>query len=315
MTQHQLVTNFDQTFDPTVTNDPLVNPPGQDDREMVKHFRTWLKQRQEEGNGERPFFAQFYYFNAHYPFFNYENRTSDSRLDGMLETVDQSIEIIFQFLKETEHLDNTIIIGTADHGERRSPSVYGRLREWSRDILHVPMYIHMPRKLFKTKELYENLRYNTHQLISTLDIFPTIMHLLKGTSQENYPVMDEHCVRGYDLLESKIAADRIAWSFPGVSKDISREKRGNMAMHTGTSSSLLHRFGWPKDNNLTVVEYAPIIGCSNHPETAHRESKLLDLEEWKSVAQKLKGTSNDIILKKKGAYILELFKGLGLDPT
>lgn len=310
MTQHQLSTNFDQIYDPKVTQDPLVNPPGQDDREMVKYFKKWLEQRKE---GDGPFFAQFYYFNAHYPFFNNHNKSSESRLDGMLETVDQSIETIFQFLNETANLDNTILIGSADHGERSKPSTYGRLREWSRDILHAPIYMHMPRSLFKTTRQYETLRHNTHQLISTLDIFPTIMHLLKGKSQENYPVMDEHCVRGFDLLETKIASDRIAWSFPGVSKDISRERRGNMAIHTGTSSSLLNRFGWPKDNNLTVVEYAPIIGSKN-PKSL-KEKKPLDMDEWKSVLQNLEGTSDDMILTKKGAYITELLKSLGLHST
>jgi hypothetical protein len=322
MNQNQLTANFDQVFDPTVTNDPLGNLPAQDDRRMVKHFRTWLKQRNET---DGPFFAQFYFYNSHTPIVNNENKTSDSRFDGMLETVDQSIESIFQFLKETDKLDNTIVIGSADHGEYGSKEQskfykYGRLRAWSKYILHVPIYMHMPRSLFKTKEQYENLRYNTHQLISTLDIFPTIMHLLKGKPLNNYAVMDEHCVRGFDLLETKIASDRIAWSFPGVSMDFSRGKMGNMAIHTGTSSSLLHRFGWPKDNNLTVVEYAPIIGGSsnnhNHTKTAllRESSKPLEMDEWKSVAQNLKGTSNDIILRRKGTYISLLFERLGLDP-
>ena len=96
MTQHQLNTNFDEKFDPQVTKDPLENPPGQDDRKMDEMFQMWLEGKE----GDKPFYAQFYQFNSHYPFFNNDNKTSDSRLDGMLETVDQSIERIFDILKQ-----------------------------------------------------------------------------------------------------------------------------------------------------------------------------------------------------------------------
>ena len=52
MTQHQLTTNFDRTYDPEVTMDPLVNPPGQDDRLMLKHFQGWLEETRGGGSVE-----------------------------------------------------------------------------------------------------------------------------------------------------------------------------------------------------------------------------------------------------------------------
>lgn len=310
MTQHQLTTNFDQVFDPTVTKDPLENPPGQDDRKMVENFKTWLTENHSDG--DEPFYAQFYYFNSHYPFFDNKDKKSESRLDGMLETVDQSIKRIFDILEETGDLDNTIVIGSADHGERRTPTKYGRLREWSKDILHVPIYVRMPRKFFDTDEEVKTLRHNTQQLVSTLDLYPTIMHLLSGESLEDYSEADEHCARGYDLLDSKIEADRIAWSFPGVSKNFSRDKYGNMAIHMGTSSSLLNRFGWPQDNSISVVEYAPIIGSRNMKSS--EENKPLKMKKWKSIVKDMEETSFADIIAKKGRYLVELYKVLGVRP-
>jgi hypothetical protein len=310
MTQHQLTTNFDQVFDPTVTKDPLENPPGQDDRKMVENFKTWLTEN--HSGGDEPFYAQFYYFNSHYPFFDNKDKKSESRLDGMLETVDESIKRIFDILEETGNLDNTIVIGSADHGERRTPTKYGRLREWSKDILHVPIYVRMPRKFFNTDEEVKTLRYNTQQLVSTLDVYPTIMHLLSGESLEDYSEADEHCVRGYDLLDSKIKADRIALSFPGVSKNFSHDKYGNMAIHMGTSSSLLNRFGWPQDNSISVVEYAPIIGSRN--KKSSEENKPLKMKKWKSIVKDMEETSFADVIAKKGRYLVELYKVLGVRP-
>jgi hypothetical protein len=310
MTQHQLTTNFDQVFDPTFTKDPLENPPGQDDRKMVENFKTWLMENNSDG--DEPFYAQFYYFNSHYPFFDNKEKTSESRLDGMLETVDQSIKRIFDILEETGNLDNTIVIGSADHGERRTPTKYGRLREWSKDILHVPIYVRMPRSFFKTDEEAQTLRHNTQQLVSTLDLYPTIMHLLNGEPLEDYSEADDHCARGYDLLDSKIGSDRIAWSFPGVSKNFSRDKYGNMAIHMGTSSSLLNRFGWPQDNSISVVEYAPIIGSKNMKSS--ETNKPLKMKEWNSIVKDMKETSFADIIAKKGRYLVELYKVLGLQP-
>mmetsp|Transcript_4547 Transcript_4547/g.5039 ORF Transcript_4547/g.5039 Transcript_4547/m.5039 type:complete len:940 (+) Transcript_4547:226-3045(+) len=398
MTQHQLETNFDQTYDPEVTKDSLVNPPGQDDRLMITHFRKWLggrrtrirngsssssKENKQKNNRQRrrPFYAQFYLYNAHYPFFNQNennqtqgssstsSKTTMTRLDGMLETVDQSIEKLFANLQEMGYLENTIVLGAGDHGEKRSSThtKYGRLREWNRDILHSPMYLHMPQRLLQNDENYNTLRHNTQQLTSTLDIFPTIMHILNNNKilknngydprvrdskrqlvqnntnisynlSSDYPVMDKHCARGINLFDTKILADRIAWSFPGVSNDISRGKQGNIALHVGTSSSLYHRFGWPQDNYLKILKYAPIINgktttrsngdndydtkkkfsTEEEERRSSNSESSLSIEEWKDVALKIKEmTPESIIVTKAGSYIKDFYNkiGLPLDDT
>lgn len=303
--------NFDQVHHPHTTKDPLVNGPAQDDIAMEKHFQKWLEEnKKRQGDTRQPFYAQFYYFNGHYPFFNNQNisGTTDT-VDGVLSTVDKSIENIVRQLREAGELDNTIIIGTGDHGENLpARGIYKRLKEWDEDILHPMMYMYVPREISKKSPgIYENLRYNTRQLVSILDIFPTILHFLDGIPKENYPVTNEHCVRGFDLLKNKIPFNRVAWSFPGVNDDLSKTKRGILALHSGTSSSLMNRFGWPRRNFMSIVEYATII----HPKR-NNESKvhLRDFNDWNSIIENMTGTSDEEVLKKSSHCITSFLKNL-----
>jgi len=303
--------NFDQVHDPRTTKDPLVNGPARDDVAMGKHFQKWLgEKKKREGDVRQPFYAQFYYYNGHYPFFNNQNvsKTTDT-VDGLLSTVDRSIENIVRLLKEAGELDNTIIIGTGDHGENLPRRGFcKRLAEWDEEILHPMMYMYVPREISKKSPgIYENLRYNTRQLVSILDIFPTILHFLDGIPKENYPVTNEHCVRGFDLLKNKIPSNRVAWSFPGVSRDISKTTRGSMALHSGTSSSLMNRFGWNRRNFLSIVEYATII----HP-TRNNESKvyLRDFNDWNSIIENMAGTSDEEVLNNSSHCITSFLNNL-----
>jgi|AntRauTorckE5430_2_1112549.scaffolds.fasta_scaffold04539_2 hypothetical protein len=324
MIQNQLSKNFDQVFYPAVTKDPLLNPPAMDDRAMKKHFQKWLEERKRLGN-TRPFYAQFYYFNAHYPFLDNTDRSnSTSRDDGMLQTVDESIENIFQLLNDTEQLDNTMVIGSGDHGENYfdNDKSYGRVVNWNKDIFRVPIYIHLPKDLLGidiAKEKYENLRYNTHQLTSTLDIFPTILHILEGggsKSKSQIATTDDKCVRGLDLLENRVKESRVAWSFPGTSKDFVKWPGCNMALHKGTSSSLYRRSGQSRNNAYSLVHYDEIVdGYSNHPKS-EEERKPLKMNEWKSIVQKLQGEIDGAPLRKKGGFSTEFLKAVQHDvPT
>jgi len=293
MIQKQLSENFDEVFHPGITKESIVNPPAVDDRTLKKYFKEWLNKRAKSGI-TRPFYAQFYYFNAHYPFLDNKDRSnSTSRADGMLKTVDETIENMFQVLNESEQLDNTMVIGSGDHGENylhNEGEEYMRLKHWNKNIFRPPMYIHMPRDFLLSgnnattmRENFENLRYNTYQLTSTLDIFPTILHVLEGKVNTEYTVTNDKCVRGLDLFAQRIKPSRVAWSFPGVNSNFENGSDGNLALHTGTSSSIYRR----SDGNFSVVQYDNIpVGYSNHPKSK-KEREPLTLLEWKSVVQKL----------------------------
>ena len=302
MTQDQLTSNFDQVFSPKNTMEPLVNGPGQNDLAMGKHFKNWLherKKKEEQGIAIEPFFAQFYYWNAHDPYFTDKTVVTNitSRKDGMLMTVDKSIENIFQLLSDAGELDNTIVLGSSDHGENccGNKVKYRRLTHWNANILHPAVYMYVPRKISeKSAKLYQNLRYNTRQLISTLDLFPTLMQFLDiNESKEDDPGKSKHCVTGFNLLKNRIPTHRIAWSIPGVSSP-KIQKRGLMAMHYGTSSSLMNRWGYPKHNGMSVIRYHDIIGSLS---TKNETKVPLKIDEWRSVMQNMTRTNDKYVLK------------------
>ena len=309
MLGHQLSDNFDTVFHPDVTKDPLVNEAAQDDILMGDNFKDWLALRQKEtvldDDERKPFFAQFYFFNSHYPFYNNNNVSkTESRIDGMFKTVDKSIEDIFNHLREAGELDNTIVIGSGDHGEYLKKGGFSRLHTWKAAVLHPLTYMYIPRVLAHAENLpyLDNLRYNTHQLVSTLDIFPTLMNLADGISlQNNYPETDHHCVRGYDLLSTRITSDRIAWSFPGVEYDFGSYHQGNMALHHGIKSSLLNRFGYPFKNGMNVIKYGNVIGSSTN------EAEIT-YEEWNNIIQNISGTPDEVVFAQSTSKFIASFR-------
>ena len=156
--------NFDKVWDPSITKDPVVNENGQSDRLMAKHFYKWIEERKEQqegvrqdGNTTKPFFAQIYKFDSHYPFFNDEEvllENTDkplSRVDGMLKTVDKGLEEMFTFLRDSGELENTVIIGTSDHGEYTNErGGFMRLVDWNEHILHALTFMYVPEEISLT---------------------------------------------------------------------------------------------------------------------------------------------------------------------
>lgn len=305
MIYNQLTIGFDQVFSPETTNDVLVNGPSANDVFTAKHFGQWLAGEgglgkwsgfdlnQRKGS-KKPFYAQFYYFNAHYPFYNDVNisKTSD-RINGMYTTVDRSIESVFVSLEQAGVLDNTVVIGVGDHGESHGGGKYGRLNTWNAMILHPLMYMHVPKKIAdKHPSISATLRHNTKQLVSILDVHKTLLHILEGNSTKDYPSTNEHCIRGLDLFNTKIQDNRVAWSITGVSRGTGGG-RGNMALHSGISS-LYNRFGWPENNALAVVEYGLMLEEKRVPISA--------TDDWNRIIKNMAGTSDEAILRTKSKH-------------
>ena len=310
MIYNQLTLGFDHVFSPETTNDVLVNGPSTNDIFMAKHFGQWLAG--EGGLGEwsgfdlnqkkeskKPFYAQFYYLNAHYPFYNDVNISKTSnRINGMYTTIDRSIESVFVSLEQAGVLDNTVVIGVGDHGESHGEKLYGRLSKWNAMILHPLMYMHVPKKIAdKYPSISATLRHNTKQLVSTLDLHKTLLHILEGNTPKDYPSTNEHCIRGLDLFDTKIQDDRVAWSITGVSSGTDGN-RGSMALHSGISS-LYNRWGWPRFNFLAVVEYGTKI------EGLGLEEKKIPIsatDDWNRIIKNMAGTSDEAILRTKSKH-------------
>ncbi|KAL3774944.1 hypothetical protein ACHAWO_007904 [Cyclotella atomus] len=281
MIEDALSVNFDRIWHPGVTREPAVNAEAQSDRLMGKHFQSWI-QEWSQNTTKAPFFAQFYYFDAHYPFFSGESNSSN-RLDGMLMMVDKGIEDIFSYLNDVGELDNTIVVVSGDHGETYTGALWGRLAGWDANVLHPLTFMYVPKRLSaRNPDIVTNLNHNRQQLVSTLDLFPTMLHILDGISSKNeYNVTDNDCVRGYDLLSKKIDPERIAWSFPSIQSNLNSD-RGIIGVHY-RRSSLVCRFGWPKDNHLKILTYDKIVGSRAEKEEG---GDVPTMDEWRSLLER-----------------------------
>jgi len=306
-----LKTNFGDFFGPT-KQEPLVNGPAADDLAMEKYFQNWLAEKR--GTSSAPFYAQFYYFNSHVPYVNHPeiSNTTDPKI-GMLSTVDRSIENIFRMLEDSGELNNTIVIGTGDHGEdelvremdntivihdelffsrqagKTKLPKSTRLDRWNAKILHPLTYMYVPPSITqRNPELYQNLRHNTRQLMSTLDIFPTIMHILNGEQRSNKSKdrSNMDCILGVDLLATKITPHRMAYSLPAVTLNVLKGSAFHMAVHYGTTSSLYKR-SIHRGSSLEVLLYANTLNGTN------TKTPLTKLHEWAKILREKEGVGDE----------------------
>jgi arylsulfatase A-like enzyme len=89
-----------------------------------------------------------------------------------LETWDETLQSLFRVLEETGQADNTIIIGSADHGESIKKTKFARVSRLDARILHTGTYMYIPKRLFPSVESRKNLRINVNKTVSILDLFP-----------------------------------------------------------------------------------------------------------------------------------------------
>lgn len=231
--EYHLVNSMDKVVDPgSAIGLDFANFEGSDDRQMLPYFEEWI---QSEVNGS--FYAQIYQINTHWPFVQNENSTAAHPYFSAMETVDYTLESIVRILNETGKLDNTIIVGVADHGEDALNELTSvRLHAQNPNIVHVPFYMYFPRHLFASDDERERLARNTKQVISTLDVFPTLQHILYGgdagatkelrsrfsSSNLSSPSILRNCVTGLDLLDVDIPNERVTFGVNHVSVEVSQ---------------------------------------------------------------------------------------------
>ncbi|KAL3937329.1 MAG: hypothetical protein SGARI_002161, partial [Bacillariaceae sp.] len=320
MMYNQLAANFDTVVGSGKHNDIVT----------VSHFNEWIKHRSaaaawngQSGGGDvptrRPFFAQFYFGDAHYPFYNtVELSNTTERVPGMFASVDKTLERIFTILKDDGQLKNTVVLGVADHGdnviEGRMESA--RLIKWNSGVMNPIMYMHVPKNITTptvTAASSKVLRHNTKKLVSILDVYPTLLHLLG----ESFPTTDEHCIRGVNLFDRALTDDRVAWSIPGASRDLTTDEQGNVGIHIGTASSLVNRFGY-YSNGLKVHEYRPnAYYANNNNKTGIDDAPIQAISEWKSLIMNLTGTAccasgDSWVWRTRSLWTNEFLKSLDL---
>ena len=96
-----------------------------------------------------------------------------SLYDGETATLDNRIGVVFDYLKEKNLLDETLIIITSDHGDvqgEKGPYVLAHQLHIYDPALRVPLIVRYPESFppgLKIKNITQ-----------TLDIFPTLMEIL-----------------------------------------------------------------------------------------------------------------------------------------
>ena len=136
----------------------------------------------------------------------------NARYFNSLKSTDEFLQGIFDTLASIGQLENTIIVGSSDHGEDPFKSNYVRLSALNSNILHTTSYIYYPENLRRGTDIGQRLRANTQQLVHTLDMFPTIQSILHGGY--DYWANKEHtgCATGIDLTAVDIPDDRVTIS-------------------------------------------------------------------------------------------------------
>ena len=226
---------------------------------MLRIFEEWFNSTSVIS--DQPFYAQMYNFNSHYPYWKDKDHPKDEhRYISSLRTNDETIKGLFEILERNKKLDNTIIIGSGDHGDDPFKNRYVRLSALNSNVLHSAAYIYYPAKLMKDETVARRLRSNTQKLTSTLDFYPTIMGIIHGDSDNGYVSnTNDGCAHGVDLASTEIDDNRLAVSMNSVSNfngdhlwAVSKGERALYhrksnrpfpALHQGRDNSYLLEFG------------------------------------------------------------------------
>mmetsp|Transcript_6035 Transcript_6035/g.11731 ORF Transcript_6035/g.11731 Transcript_6035/m.11731 type:complete len:529 (+) Transcript_6035:583-2169(+) len=213
--------------DPMSHSLPLENLEATDDRTILLYFSDWLLDlgnSTKENELATPFYAQFYTFNTHYPNLMDRNYDGKERYYSSLRTEDEFLKNMFSMLSNAGLLDNTIIVGSGDHGDHMLGKMYVRLQAYSPQVLTTASYIYYPSHLMRDNTTANRLCQNTQQLTSTLDLYPTIRNILHGGAPRNdtddwinETNAQEGCMVGVDLAAVDIKDDRVVVASNSIS--------------------------------------------------------------------------------------------------
>mmetsp|Transcript_39100 Transcript_39100/g.84312 ORF Transcript_39100/g.84312 Transcript_39100/m.84312 type:complete len:510 (+) Transcript_39100:1-1530(+) len=257
----------------------IDNGQGSSDGQMIPLFEKWLNDwegRNEELELEerKPFYAQFYNFNQHFPYLNpintndHEyNQTEGDDYYSSLKATDNFLQSLFSILDHTGHLENTILVGSSDHGDDPFKGRYVRLSALNSHILHAAGYVYYPSRLMamQPEGMEERLRRNTDKLTYTLDMYPTIRSMLYNVSGTivdytvdngdfQNPLLDpenaaaQGCIAGVDLTTIDIPDDRVTLAINLASNHLVAKKHSLRLYALSTKDyALYHR----KDRKMT----------------------------------------------------------------
>jgi len=170
---------FSRGFD--IFNDlmPLNSPQSMEPRS--RDATSTLKEVLNNFKWDKPFFLFLHFFDPHYPYnppSKFKEYYPKNFYAGEVSYVDETLGNFFRELEKRYLFDNSIIVLTADHGEalgEHKEKTHGYLTYNS--TLKVPLILYFPGCQQKISDYP----------VSHIDIFPTILDLLKIKDDYNLP--------------------------------------------------------------------------------------------------------------------------------
>lgn len=107
--------------------------------------------------------------------------TIPERCARAVRYVDEEVGRLTDALDRTRGLENTLLVGTSDHGQSLDPSKPARPVSYHRDVLRVPLFVHVPASWCGASSGgCAALRDNRRQRASNLDVLPTVLDAWSG---------------------------------------------------------------------------------------------------------------------------------------
>lgn len=172
---------------------PLANDTGVDDRLAAARFVEELEVATESG---KPWFGTFQTNASHYPLLvnedvPWEIESKEGRFASATYVTDEAVGIILDALRDGGHLDDTVIIFTADHSEvfeskadkatpkNTSPDFQfgGRIESCHPLLTRVPFFVYVPESLRGEGSFHAAMKSRREALVSHVDVTPTILDL------------------------------------------------------------------------------------------------------------------------------------------
>lgn len=206
-----------------------------DDSYLVKEFSRYAAEKKSKGEN---WVGTLQMFSSHYPYNHYPTAPElykpcdltrakgpeqfiNCYANGQLSAAWAKNDVL-----KAADLENTIVVLTSDHGEGfNEHGIWFHGVDYHQEMVKVPLFLYIPPKIKNKlpKDLLQNLENNTRQVVSTLDIVPTILHIhelvsgqklsqdvpFSGQSlllpQKNRLVFSSHCFPQYRCYSREIA--------------------------------------------------------------------------------------------------------------
>jgi glucan phosphoethanolaminetransferase (alkaline phosphatase superfamily) len=158
---------------------PFYNDLGINDIYTINHVISHV-----EKHKKTPFFGVIQLNGTHYPYkvpgsFEKWSGSFVDTYDNAIYYEDYVIHKLINYLTKTKQLDNTVIFFTSDHGESlKDHNNIGHVDSYYAETISVPLFAFIPDKI-KQRIPLSQFKKNRMQIVSTIDIAPTIVDLLE----------------------------------------------------------------------------------------------------------------------------------------